>query len=437
MFTRIPLVLPVQMLLALCAGCGPMNNFSTEEMIILETFLLDEPPPDDPTNAWADDALAAEFGHQLFFDPRFSGPLLLASDLGEAGDLDRVSCSSCHDPANGGADRRSQGPTSLGAGWTDRNAPTVLNAAYLQASRWTLWDGRKDSLWSQALGPPESILEHNATRLHMAHVTNDVYPDIYESIFGPLPDLSDETRFTPLADLCDFDSCQGGPGDPVWAQMSEADQLAVTEVYVNYGKATAAYERLLVTNNSPFDRYLRGEDTLTNAAIRGAKLFVGRASCDECHSGPTFTDGDFHNLGVQVTGANNGPAPDVGRAKGVDKLLNDEFNAASQWSDAPDDTAHLDDLTGGGRMRGAFKTPTLRNVAQTAPYMHNGSIETLWDVLEFYRFGGRNDGLLGEPDPEMRALSLSDEDLHDLIAFLESLSDDSLPSDLTRAPELP
>jgi cytochrome c peroxidase len=179
---------------------------------------------------------------------------------------------------------------------------------------------------------------------------------------------------------------------------------------------------------------------LAPAAVRGARLFVGRASCNECHFGPNFTDGRFHNTGVPQTGATV-PAVDTGRLDGLSKVLTNEFNAAGAYSDAPDgarlQAAAAQAAADPSAADGAFKTPGLRGVARTAPYMHTGGFATLRDVVLFYRDGGGASGFSGKKDVAMQPLLLSDQDVDDLVAFLESLSGDPLPAALVTAPVLP
>jgi len=431
---------PLPLLGALALGaCGqqtplaPSEDFTAQEWSMLRSFALAAPPP-DPTNAVADLPAAARLGQKLFFDTRFSGPLGPASEagggsLGHPGERSKVACVSCHDPASGGTDHRSHpDATSLAAGWTGRNAATVLNAAY--SPSWQFWDGRKDSLWSQALGPPESPVEHNGSRLRYAHVIYDLYQADYEAIFGPLPALWDVARFP----------AEGKPGDRAFDTMAASDRQAVNRVYVNFGKAIAAYERRLVSTSfmpSPFDRLLEGEaGALGPAAIRGAKLFVGRAACNECHNGAALSDFRFHNVGVPQIGQNVPPL-DRGRMDGIAGVKADAFNRAGSFSDASEGQV-LAALQAQAADLGAFKTPTLRNVTRTAPYMHNGVYATLWDVLQHYRFGGATGRFVGTKDVSVVPLPLSDHDLEDLLAFLGALEDGPpLDPDLVRAPVLP
>jgi cytochrome c peroxidase len=417
----------------LAAGCDPADALTATERAALQELVMDPAAlPDSPSNAYADDPGAIELGHLWFFDLRFSGPLTFDSDLGVKGDMEKVGCVTCHDMASGAADKRSNQALSLGAGKSTRNAQTIFNVGFMEGDRWISWDGRNDSLWAQAAGSRESSSTHNGTRLKTAHTIFTYYRDQYEAVFGPMPDMSDATRFLPADQVCDAEAakCVGKPGDEsAYDAMTPEDQIAVTQVLVNCGKAIAAYERQLITPDSPFDLFMRGEGELPAEAIRGAKLFVGRASCNECHSGPIMTDGKFHNLGVS-----QGLTIDRGREEGIEKVLSLEFNGASQWSDegaAP----HLEGLEPTESDLIAFKTPTLRNVELTAPYMHNGAIGSLWDVLDFYRFGGR-DLEMGVHDVAVQPLELSDNDIHDLVAFLKSLTA-SPAEELITPPVLP
>jgi len=417
--------------LLFCHACGDSGGLTDAERAALATSVFRGVSP-DPTNAVADDPGAAALGQQLFFDARFSGPLAVGSDgvngaTGPRGASGTVSCSSCHNPSQGGADVRSRpANTSLGSSWTGRNAPSVYNAA---SSRWQFWDGRRDSLWAQALGPVESPAEHNFSRLEVAHLIQQVYRTPYEAVFGAMPDLSDGQRFPPA----------GKPGTAAWALMTAQDQDVVNRIFSNFGKSIAAYERLLVDRESAFDRYMTGDPAaLSPAAVRGARLFVGRAACNECHSGPNFTDDAFHNTGVPQVGPTV-PLSDDGRMNGIAGVLADPFNGAGAYSDSPNGSQLQGLPTGAAleRMRGAFKTPGLRGVARTAPYMHTGSLPTLRDVVAFYRDGGGDSGFSGVKDPAMQPLRLSDQDVDDLVAFLESLAGEPLPQTLVSAPVLP
>jgi len=166
---------------------------------------------------------------------------------------------------------------------------------------------------------------------------------------------------------------------------------------------------------------------MSAGALRGAKLFIGFAACNECHRGPTFSDFSFHNIGCPQYGDHVLPT-DTGRFGGIAGVEGDLFNRAGIYSDQRDDS-HLAALSATPLDTGAFKTPTLRNVAKTAPYMHDGVYTTLWDVVNHYNFGGATGEYSGTKDPSIQPLLLDDQQLADLVEFLGSLTDgDPLPS---------
>lgn len=270
-------------------------------------------------------------GRRLFFDP-----ILSANGT--------VSCASCHDPGHGLA---GQARLALGIKGREmtRNAPSLWNRAYGTAF---FWDGREASLESQALRPIESPSEMGGTvdgaveRLR-AHKE---YPGLFEAAF---------------------------------AEGATA---------INLARSLASFERVLLSGNSRVDRFRSGEvRALSDGERHGLWLYESRGGCWRCHSGPNFTDENFHNTGVSW----NQPPIDLGR-----------FTVTNKDSD-----------------RGRFKTPTLRNVALTAPYMHDGSLATLEDVVDFYnRGGGKNQYL----DTSIAPVGLSAEEKKDLVSFLKALS---------------
>jgi cytochrome c peroxidase len=298
-----------------------------------------------------------------------------------------------------------------------------LNAAYIDLERgaWQTWDGRGDSLWGGNLLPLERSTSNNATRLQLAHVVFDHYQADYEAVFGPLPALSDQARFP----------ATGMPGDAGFDAMAADDRDAVNQVFANIGKALAAYERRLISTGfapSAFDHMLAGDDeAMTPAAIRGARLFIGKAACDDCHRGAAFADQLFHNIGVPQEGE-RAFATDVGRYDAIARIKNSIFNRAGAFSDAPDD-AHLRDLTERPRDIGAFKTPTLRNVAKTAPYMHDGVYGTLGEVVTHYNVGGSTGTYAGTREVTISPLLLDSDEVDDLVEFMRALDDgDPLPT---------
>ncbi|RKY22323.1 MAG: hypothetical protein DRQ55_01415 [Planctomycetota bacterium] len=393
-----------------------------EISLALEFSPLPAPPP-DPTNAVADDAAAARLGQALFFDQRLSGP-------GE------ISCASCHQPELGWGDGRK---LAQGVAQHPRHSMTLWNVAH---NRWFFWDGRKDSLWSQALAPLEDPREHAASRLQIAHslASDRGYARAYADVFGALPDLSDSARFPPRGRPVPGD--EGHEHARAWASMDAADQRLVDQVFVNVGKAIAAFERRISSDRAPFDVFVEGLRTgderslaaISPSAQRGFALFAGKARCLLCHDGPLFSDREFHANRVPT-----GEGVDPGRALGIVRLLEDPFNGSSEHADDGGLLARtkLSFPRVGWELPGVFKTPSLRNVAVTAPYMHEGQLATLEQVIAFYS------SLEGAAPPGMhdekilQPLHLSAGEQADLLAFLRALTDEQLPQELTVAPATP
>ncbi len=416
-------------LLAL-GGCQPadreLSTWTDSELRILRSLSLEAlgEPPAAPSNRVADDARAIELGRALFFDARLSGNGTL-------------SCASCHRPELHFTDGL---PRGVGVARTARNTPSIVGGAW---QTWFYWDGRRDSLWAQALIPIEAPAEMGGSRVAAVRLiaSDRSYRDAYESLFGPLP--AQILR----ADLPE----QAGPfADPVardaWARLPKARRDAVNTVYANVGKAIAAWERTLVPRETPFDRYVatllgEGEEAasvhLTADAIAGARLFIdpARTQCMQCHNGPLLSNGDFHNIG---SGTFSGDDLDFGRMFGVQSVLMDEFNCLGPYSDAdPADCSALRFLSRDTHnpLAGAFKTPSLRNVADTAPYLHDGRFDGLVDVMRHYNTPPPRES---EGGHELRPLGLSERELAQLVAFLESLSEAPRPpaqATATTAPE--
>lgn len=331
---------------------------------------LSELPSASPTNRVADNALAAELGQKIFFDKRFSVN-------------GQVACATCHNPDLYFTDGLA---VAQGVGVVERNAPTVVGASF---NTWFFRDGRADSLWSQALGPLEDRQEHGGSRNQYAHIIyNDPdYRSRYEELFGALPDLSNQTRFPD----------QAGPVFDktflrAWKSMTEIDRKVVTTVFVNFAKAVAAYERLLKPGPSRFDQYVKAmiendnekmNQSMSADEVAGLKLFVSKANCTMCHNGPLFSDLIFHNIATPPVSTR---LYDWGRYKGVRHVKKSEFNCRGAYNDAKNRECpeldyvvfHKEDTAA------AFKTPGLRNVSKTAPYMHAGQYKTLAEVIGHY-----------------------------------------------------
>jgi cytochrome c peroxidase len=394
---------------ALTAG----SRWSAAEMETLASLHIGalEPLPADPSNAYGDDPAAVRLGHRLFFDERFSSN-------------GRVSCATCHLPE---LDFQDGKPLAEGVGITDRRTMPVASTA---RSAWLFWDGRKDSQWSQALGPLESPVEHGGSRAQYAWLVRTHYAAEYEAVFGPLPDLSDvPERAGPVPDA---------QARAAWEALPVSKQDDVNRVFANLGKAVAAYERRLEHGPSRFDRYVQAlletgeapEGILTVEEVAGARLFIGKAGCVNCHNGPLFTDDYFHNTGVP---AGPGSGLDLGRRVGAEQVLLDEFNCRSVYSDAaPEDCRELDYIVvDSDEMVRAFKTPSLRNVAERAPYMHAGQIGSLEEVVRHY--ASAPDAPAGRS--ELHGVRLSRRERDRLVAFLKTLSGPlAAPAELLRTP---
>jgi len=377
------------------SGRGGWTSAQLEELRSMSLAELDSLPR-DPTNRVADDPRAADLGRRLFFDTRLSAN-------------GRVACSTCHQ-----ADRGFQDGIALanGVGTTARRTMPIAGMA---RSPFLFWDGRKDSLWAQALGPLESPVEHGGTRAQYAHVIAESYAPEYEELFGVLPDLSRVPRSaSPVADR---------EAASAWNALSTAQRDDVTRVFVNVGKAVAAYERRIEFAASRFDKYVAGltsgqpgQSILTDDEIAGLRLFIGRANCTQCHNGPLFTSNEFHNTGVPPRAE---LAIDHGRLAGATAVLSDEFNCRSRWSDARAQCAELEFIvTGEHTLDRAYKVPSLRNVADRAPYMDAGQFATLADVLDHYNRAPA----AATGHSELRPLRLKAVELRQLEAFLRTLS---------------
>jgi cytochrome c peroxidase len=443
------------LLAAAVAGCGNPRGAATNEtfdpdsgdrrsifseveleVILHELGSLPAEPPSDPSNRFADDAQAASLGQKLFFETGYS-----RAD----GPIGPVSCATCHIPEKGFQDDRAN--TSQGIGFTSRHAPTLYNAAYGASDSgtvWQFWDGRKDSLWAQALGPPENPVEMGGTRCKVALLLYDKYKSDYEKVFGPMPELRGATGEPVIVEATAIGSSGCDPLDPTVKSL-------VTPVYVNFGKAIAAYERRLISRNSRFDQFYEeistgiwSSDKLSEQEILGLKLFVGKANCVSCHRGSNFSDWKFHSTGISQAGANL-PPEDRGRADGVLAVVRDEFNCMSEWSDHADKTqcevsalsSRTPDAGSDPTELGSFKTPSLRSVSSSAPYFHTGTLGTLEDVIDLYDRGGDASGFLGTVDENIRQLSLSDEEKRQLAEFLSALEGQPLDSSLLTDPRSP
>ena len=407
------------------ASPGEPVDFSDAERRRIATLTGLGPPPADETNAVYEHPLAARLGQRLFFDTRVSA------------DGSR-SCASCHDPQQGFADGLPVSETLDGTGVLTRNTPSLWNVAY---NRWFFWDGRADSIWSQALKPTEAEVELGGDRTAVAHLiaADATLRAEYEAVFGPLPPLEQADRFPPHARPAEDPE---HPHAAAWSAMDDDDREAVDRVFANFGKALAAYQRGLVSRRSRFDTFAEGlaeDDPVKLAALspgeqRGLAIFAGKGRCRMCHAGPNFSDGEFHGTGVAPLGG--GDLFDAARYEGVKQLQRDPFNALGRFSDDRDGprAQQVRTLATGPETWGEFKTPSLRNVARSAPYMHQGQFATLAEVVRFYSTleGSAPPG--HHQEQVLIPLALSEAEQADLVAFLEALTDESVDPSLLGPP---
>lgn len=373
---------------------GPAWNEA--DLALVRSLALETLPavPADPSNRVADDPRAVRLGRAIFFDPRFSA-------TGE------VACASCHLP-----DRQFQDDRALarGVGRTDRRTMPIAGMAY---SPFLFWDGRKDSMWAQALGPLESAAEHGGDRTQYAHLVAARYATDYAALFGPLPDMDAlPARAGPVADPA---------AAAAWDRMAPDRRAAVNAVFANIGKAIAAYERTITPARTRFDAWVASPDfpgpgLLSEDEIAGLRLFIGEGQCITCHNGPLLTDGHFHNTGVPAV---PGLPEDRGRAAGARAVRDDPFNCLGPYSDAgPADCAELRFMAPDGpETLRAFKTPALRGVAERPPYMHAGQIGTLAQVIDHYAAAPQAPA----GHSELAPLALDVRDRQQLLAFLQTL----------------
>jgi len=363
--------------------------WSENEVVILRSLSLDSLPPipPDPSNAVADNPQAAALGARLFFDPRLSGN-------------GAVSCATCHQPSRHFTDGLAKGQA---IGTSNRNTRSIVGTAY---SPWQYWDGRRDSHWAQALSPLEDPKEHGASREQVIGLiaADDEYRTAYRALFGDLGDVSAD------------------------------DPTALNTAFANVGKTIAAFERTLLPTTSRFDDYVAAltdndgqvrDSLLSDDEVWGLRLFIGDANCTQCHNGPLLTNNEFHNTGVLSA---PGELPDRGRATGVRQVIEDPFNCFGAYSDDPEkQCAELEFVRSGPELVGAVRTPSLRNVEDTAPYMHKGQLETLDDVLRHYNKAP--DAMIGHN--ESKPLGLSVRQLRQLEAFLKTLTAPTLPASIS------
>jgi cytochrome c peroxidase len=392
------------------------SPWTRAEISLLESLSLERLPkfPTDPSNKYQQDNQAVLLGQKFFYDPRFSGD-------------EDISCATCHMPSRHYVDNLAR---SEGRGVGTRKALSVVGAAH---SQWLFWDGRADSLWAQALGPLENPLEHAGTRTQYANLVRRLYKKDYEAVFGKLP------PDTVWAKLPAKAGPTGSPSEQqAWQKLSYAERDTINRVFVNVGKAIAAFETQLKPGWTRFDSFVTNlrktnpSQTLTNQEIAGARLFIGKAGCVDCHTGARMTDDKFNNTGVPTPKALQA---DEGRQRAVRAIIQAEFGCWSPYSDSNGNCGLISGNTNAAQApAGAFKTPSLRNVANHYPYMHAGQFATLTDVVRHYNQAPKAEVGVSRLKP----LGLSQLEQQQLVAFLETLSAPAdAPANLLETPELP
>jgi cytochrome c peroxidase len=437
-------------------------------------------------------------------------------------DRQPVSCASCHDPAMAGSDYTSRpGHVSEGSAWYDVNIQQTLNVAHYKIF---YWNGRSDSVWAQANAVIESDVSMNGNRMEIVRRLAERYRAEYTKAFpnaaDALPDFPPRASLEALlvgsvagecagevagacSELCEarlpdpakcwpklplrgkggrFVGCQAG--DPNYREAyddafdcaPQATRDKINRIFANFGKSIAAYEHLLSSQNAPFDQYVSGKhEAMTASAVRGLKLFVGKASCIDCHNTKLLSDSAFHNIGVPqagllvpteeqctldrcncdptipavkpprgappppATGIAGWPAASClpwGFTTGLARLHSKGFRRDGPFSDDPNLGAayvepyykYADDPTNAPpeAFRGTWRTPSLRDVAKTAPYMHDGVYRTLDDVIWHYDQGGTATTLTSKA-PELRPLRLTNQERLDLVEFLKTLTGTPAP----------
>lgn len=419
----------------LCAvGCGSeelTDGFTADEWAKVQTMgPMDPEGPKDTTNKYAEDPNAAKLGQQLFFDKSFSGPLIEPDNEkpggnGKVGERGKIGCVSCHDPSNWMFDNRSPGQTSLGAQYMIRNAASAINMSYYKV--WCEKDGIRDSQWSDSLTDPEDPTSMNGSRLLVAHQLYAKYKAEYNAVFTEYqlpkeldPKDTNAARFPP----------EGKPGDgAAYDKMPAADKLIIDRIYANFGKAIQAYLRKLVSRNAPIDKYVQGDTSALNASQKnGLHLFIGKAACIACHTGPSMTDSKFHDTALGAQGPHV-VTTETGRYDGVPAVLGCQYNSNSDFSDDKG-SKRLDGVVQDDSQKGQWRTSQLRQVAETAPYMHTGQFKTLEDVLKFYNDGGSASGYVGTRDKLDQKLNLSDAEMGDVVNLLKSFTGEPVAPEL-------
>jgi len=392
----------------LISGCSEPALTDQEKRIFASFSLSRLPPQYTDSNRMALNAAAAKMGQQLFNDTRLSSN-------------GKVACTTCHDPQQHFTDGLEK---AQGLGQLNRNTPSLTGAGWNQ---WQYWDGRRDSLWSQALTPLEAKDEMGTNRVAVTRLIldDDSYLQQYSALYGAI-------NLSPAQLATDASPIGSAEEKRAWFELDLNTQEQINTVFANVGKSIAAFEHTLPPVTTRFDQFVESVvlgkpdlKLLTKDELRGARLFINaeKTQCLECHNGPLFSNGDFHNIGTgRFSASKPGDQLDFGRVFGVQAALINEFNCQGRYSDAGNDSCrHLRFLNRNliGHTQGAFRTPTLRNAPNTAPFFHDGRLSSLQQVVQHYASqpvatqSGQN---------ELRPFPLTQKEISELTAFLQSLA---------------
>ncbi len=376
-------------------------EWSEQERENLKQYSLisHRPSYTDPSNQYLNNSNAIQLGEQLFNDHRLSKNKM-------------ISCASCHIETKSFTDNRM---VARGIRKGYRNTPTLLNIA---AQNWFFWDGGKDSLWAQAMSSIENPSEQGFSRIEVLRfIANDpYYRKAYKKLFRQALPNKQQLKSYPE---------KGGPNGNIsvlkaWKKLSRKQKNTVDQVFSNIGKAIAAYVATIVSPPTRFDYFVEQlskqgrSQKLTEAEQKGLKLFMSkRVGCSNCHSQAIFSNKEFHNIGTGIPGIDNG------RSEVIDAVIRDDFNCLGNYSDASEEQcmellyANTDRHT----LAGNYKTPTLRSISKTAPYMHDGRYNNLADVLKYYNSIDKDKA----ERTDLVQINLNEEEEKNIIAFLKCL----------------
>lgn len=374
-------------------------EWSDQEIKKLKQFsVLNARKHKDPSNRFINNFEAINFGRMLFNNTQLSGN-------------GHTSCSSCHIKQNAFTDNR---VVPRGRRRSSRNTPTLLN---VNKQNWFSWDGRKDSLWAQAISSIESPREQNFSRTQLFHLISETpqYKQQYEKIFRhKLPPHNELNNYPYKASL------HGNISElNAWKDLSAYQKKNINLAFTNVGKAIAAYVSTIKSAPTRFDRFIKqlirtgSSQKLNESEQKGLKIFISeKTGCNNCHTDFVFSDGEFHNIGTSSPNDN-------GRSEIIEYVISDDFNCLGKYSDAtPAECLNLLYAnTDRHSLSGTYKTPTLRSISKTAPYMHDGRYRTLYETLQHYSNVDENMAQM----TDLSLIELSEEEKQNLIDFLTTL----------------